>query len=116
MPGTTRVGWRWRAQEPHTSLRPGLFRAITPILTSPGAFLARKAHCGGPGSTRCRKERAEQDPGAAVESAEIAGPRAEKWGAEDGDASCLIKRRHSCALNERRPLMQVGNSWTMLCG
>ena len=37
-------------------------------------------------------------------------------GAEDGDASCLIKRRHSCALNERRPLMQVGNSWTMLCG
>ena len=80
VPGTTRVGWRWRAQEPHTSLRPGLFRAITPILTSPGAFLARKAHCGGPGSTRCRKERAEQDPGATVESAEIAGPRAEKWG------------------------------------
>ena len=36
--------WTWRAQEPHTSLRPGLFRAITPILTSPGAFLARKAH------------------------------------------------------------------------
>ena len=36
--------WTWRAQEPHTSLRPGLFRAITPILTSPGAFLVRKAH------------------------------------------------------------------------
>ena len=78
--GRMGAGRGWRAQEPHTSLRPGLFRAITPILTSPGAFLARKAHCGGPGSTRCRKERAEQDPGAAVESAEIAGPRAEKWG------------------------------------
>ena len=77
--GRMGAGRGWRAQGPHTSLRPGLFRAITPILTSPKAFLARKAHCGGPGSTRCRKERAEQDPGAA-ESAEIAGPRAEKRG------------------------------------
>jgi len=78
--GRMGAGWRWRAQEPHTSLRLGLFRAITPILASPGAFLARKAHCGGPGSTRCRKERAEQDPEDAAESAEIAGPRAEKRG------------------------------------
>ena len=45
-----------------------------------GAFLARKAHCGGPGSTRCRKEHAEQDPEDAAESAEIAGLRAEKRG------------------------------------
>ena len=44
--GAGRMGaeWTWRAQEPHTSLRPGLFRAITPILASPGAFLVRKAH------------------------------------------------------------------------
>ena len=42
--GRMGAGWTWRAQEPHTSLRPGLFRAITPILTSPGAFLVRKAH------------------------------------------------------------------------
>ena len=78
--GRMGAGRTWRAQGPHTSLRPGLFRAITPILASPRAFLARKAHCGGPGSTRCRKEHAEQDPGAAVEPAEIAGLRAEKRG------------------------------------
>ena len=42
--GRMGAGWTWRAQEPHTSLRPGLFRAITPILTSPRAFLVRKAH------------------------------------------------------------------------
>ena len=78
--GRMGAGRGWRAQGPHTSLRPGLFRAITPILASPGAFLARKAHCGGPGSTRCRKEHAEQDPEDAAESAEIAGLRAEKRG------------------------------------
>ena len=42
--GRMGAGRTWRAQEPRTSLRPGLFRAITPILTSPRAFLARKAH------------------------------------------------------------------------
>ena len=42
--GRMGAGRGWRAQGPHTSLRPGLFRAITPILTSPRAFLARKAH------------------------------------------------------------------------
>jgi len=38
-------GVGWFAQESHTSLCPGLFRAITPILASSGAFLVRKAHC-----------------------------------------------------------------------
>ena len=42
--GRMGAGRTWRAQEPHTSLRPGLFRAITPVLASPGAFLVRKAH------------------------------------------------------------------------
>lgn len=42
--GSMGAGWGWCAQEPHTSLCPGLFRAITPIPASPGVFLVRKAH------------------------------------------------------------------------
>ena len=40
--GRMGAGRGWRAQEPHTSLRPGLFRAITPILASPGGLPGEK--------------------------------------------------------------------------
>ena len=45
--GKNGCGVGWRAQEPHTSLCPGLLRAITPILAGPGIFLVSKAHCAG---------------------------------------------------------------------
>ena len=41
--GKDGCGVGWCAQEPYTSLCPGLFRAITPIPASPGALLVRKA-------------------------------------------------------------------------
>ena len=51
------------------------------IIVSVAAFFrSGSADRGGPGSTRCRKEHAEQDPEDAAESAEIAGLRAEKRG------------------------------------